>query len=49
MLVAGEMIATNKPWEVIVGQTFATCEPSVDPHSLATYLGGKATSHLLGH
>lgn len=49
MLLAGEMIATNKPWEVLVGQAIASCRPSVDPHSLATYLGAKSANHLLGH
>ncbi len=47
MLLAGEMIATNKPWEVLVGKAIAVCNSSTETHSLAVYLGEKVTKNLL--
>lgn len=48
ILLVGEMIASNKPWEVLVGQAIGTCAPSANEHSLASYLGEKVRTNLLG-
>lgn len=44
------ILGSNKPWEVVVGQTIAKYinESDSDEHSIATYLGGKIKSSLFG-
>lgn len=49
LLLVGEMLASNKPWEVIVGQVIArqSQSPTVTPHSILDYLGKKVIKNLL--
>lgn len=49
MLLAGEMVATNKPWEVLVGQAIAAVDPVAPPSadSLTEYLGHHVVGELL--
>jgi ABC-type multidrug transport system ATPase subunit len=51
MLIVGTILESNKPWEVLVGQTLGMLEsvqkdPTVDG-SICNYLGAKATANLL--
>lgn len=43
------IIGSNKPWEVIVGQTIATTsyKETCNPNSLQDFLGEKLVSNLL--
>ncbi|MBB5166271.1 AAA family ATPase [Mycobacterium sp. AZCC_0083] len=54
MIIVGQVFASNKPWEVLVGQVIGNVvasPPPVDargPNSLLTYLGQDVTAQLLG-
>lgn len=49
LLLVGEMLASNKPWEVLVGQVMAsqTQLANVPKHSILDYLGSKTVKNLL--
>ncbi|WP_305779116.1 AAA family ATPase [Nocardia nova] len=51
MILAGQILASNKPWEVIVGQAIGSLAQrkikSVSEHSLASYLGEEVMKNLL--
>lgn len=47
MILVGEMIASTKPWEVLVGQAIGNLRLGNGPNSLRHYLGEKTVSSLL--
>jgi predicted ATPase len=53
MLMVGDFMASNKPWEVLVGQVLASLKAEnmqysqADEHSIHAYLGAKVVSNLL--
>jgi energy-coupling factor transporter ATP-binding protein EcfA2 len=52
MLLVGTILDSNKPWEVLVGQTLGTLNSDQKKdtleHSICNYLGKKATTTILG-
>ena len=52
MLMVGEILDSNKPWEVLVGQVLGSLGPdqkdSTVDGSICNFLGAKATASLLG-
>lgn len=49
MLIVGDIMASDKPWEVIVGQTIAKQRKNSNPqdHSIQNYLGVKVVKQLI--